>query len=99
MNAGMHVFCEKPMTVDIDEAKDLVATVTESKKTFMCNTTANWRGKTKRAMKMVESGQEIDLLLRQLFTNSIGTCRRYRGDQARECRFPHIIRLGIQRSG
>jgi predicted dehydrogenase len=56
MNAGMHVLCEKPMTVDIDEAKDLVATVTDSKQIFMCNTTANWRGKTRQAMAMVEAG-------------------------------------------
>ena len=53
---GMHVFCEKPMTVDIDEAKDLVAVSRRAGKTFMVNNTANWRPQTVEAMGVVESG-------------------------------------------
>jgi len=37
MSAGLHVMCEKPMTVDIDEAKDLVAKASATDKVFMVN--------------------------------------------------------------
>ena len=57
MEAGLHVFCEKPMTVDIDEAKDLAQRAASSDLTFMVNNTANWREKTLMAEKMVSSGK------------------------------------------
>ena len=53
MTAGLHVLCEKPMTVDIGEAQDLVALAEASDRAFMVNNTANWREKTRRAMEMV----------------------------------------------
>eukprot|EP01043_Picozoa_sp_COSAG02_P069888 COSAG02_NODE_12165_length_1586_cov_1.331540_1_plen_181_part_10 len=49
MEAGLHVMCEKPMTVDIGEAKDLVAKAATTDKAFMVNNTANWREKTRQA--------------------------------------------------
>eukprot|EP01043_Picozoa_sp_COSAG02_P030048 COSAG02_NODE_1900_length_10458_cov_4.285838_4_plen_394_part_00 len=56
MEAGYHVMCEKPMTVDIDEAKDLVAKAAATDKVFMVNNTANWREKTRQAQTIVASG-------------------------------------------
>jgi predicted dehydrogenase len=56
MEAGLHVFCEKPMTVDIDEAKDLLRLANKSKKCFMVNNTANWRAQTLKAQQMVADG-------------------------------------------
>ena len=56
MEAGLHVMCEKPMTVDINQAKDLVAKAAATDKAFMVNNTANWREKTRRAQAMVAAG-------------------------------------------
>jgi len=42
MEAGLNVFCEKPMTVDIDEAKELKEKAASTELTFMVNNTANW---------------------------------------------------------
>ena len=56
MHAGLHVFCEKPMTVDVGQAKDLVALAAASKTAFMVNNTANWRAQTCKAQKIVQAG-------------------------------------------
>jgi predicted dehydrogenase len=56
MEAGYHVMCEKPMTVDINEAKDLVAKAAATDKVFMVNNTANWREKTRQAQAIVAAG-------------------------------------------
>jgi len=57
MRAGVHVLCEKPMTTDIEEAKELLAMVQETGCIFMVNNTANWRLKTKQATQMVAAGK------------------------------------------
>lgn len=56
MRAGINVFCEKPMTVDIDEAKELYSTARDANVTFMVNNTANWRPQAVQARSIVESG-------------------------------------------
>lgn len=56
LDAGLHVFCEKPMTVDIDEAKSLVAKAREKDCTFMVNNTANWRKASKIVQNTVAAG-------------------------------------------
>lgn len=56
MSAGLHVFCEKPMTVDIGQAMELVDLAKKSETAFMVNNTANWRQKSRQAQQMVEAG-------------------------------------------
>jgi len=56
LDAGLHVFMEKPMTVNLQEAKDLAAKANASDKIFMINNTANWREKSRMAQKIVQRG-------------------------------------------
>jgi len=57
--AGKHVLMEKPMTVDVDEARTLAAAATAAapKLAFMVNNTANFRDKCFQARRLVEEGK------------------------------------------
>lgn len=56
---GKHVLMEKPMTVDVEEARTLAAAAaaTAPKLTFMVNNTANFRDKCFDARRLVEAGE------------------------------------------
>ena len=57
--AGKHVLMEKPMTVDVPEARTLAAAdkaLAEQNLAFMVNNTANYRAKCFAARKLVEDG-------------------------------------------
>ncbi|KAK3270921.1 hypothetical protein CYMTET_20705 [Cymbomonas tetramitiformis] len=56
INAGLHVFMEKPMTTDLVQAQKLAAAACATDKIFMVNNTANWRPCTRAAREMVENG-------------------------------------------
>ena len=56
MRAGLHVFCEKPMTVDVGQARELLELAAASKTVFMVNNTANWRAQSRRAQQIVRAG-------------------------------------------
>jgi predicted dehydrogenase len=57
MRAGLHVLCEKPMTVDVGQAQELLALATASPGlAFMVNNTANWRAQSRRAQRYVRDG-------------------------------------------
>lgn len=57
--AGKHVFMEKPMTVDVAEARTLAAAAAAAapKLTFMVNNTANFREQCFEARRLVASGE------------------------------------------
>jgi predicted dehydrogenase len=57
--AGKHVLMEKPMTVDVAEARELAAkaALAAPKLTFMVNNTANFRPQCFEARRLVESGE------------------------------------------
>ena len=57
--AGKHVLMEKPMTVDVDEARELAAKAAAAapKLTFMVNNTANFRDQCFEARGLVERGE------------------------------------------
>ena len=58
LEAGLHVFCEKPMTTNVDEARRLVQLVdAATDSVFMVNNTANWRENTMKATKLIEAGR------------------------------------------
>lgn len=59
LQAGLNVFCEKPMTMSVSEAKRLVQLVHDSgeDRVFMVNNTANWRQNTIVASKLVAGGR------------------------------------------
>lgn len=59
LKAGKHVLMEKPMTVDVAEARTLAAAATAAapKLTFMVNNTANFRDKCFEARQLVQEGQ------------------------------------------
>ena len=58
LEAGLHVFCEKPMTTNVDEARSLVQLVdAATDSVFMVNNTANWRENTMKATKLIEAGR------------------------------------------
>jgi predicted dehydrogenase len=59
--AGKHVMMEKPMTVDVAEARALAEQATASGLTFMVNNTANYRQQAFEARKLVESGELGDI--------------------------------------
>lgn len=56
LDAGLHVFCEKPMTVDFEECKRLAAKANATDRIFMVNNTANWREKSRLAADIVKRG-------------------------------------------
>eukprot|EP00756_Hemistasia_phaeocysticola_P048328 Hpha_TRINITY_DN22758_c0_g1::TRINITY_DN22758_c0_g1_i1::g.34223::m.34223 len=59
LEAGKHIMMEKPMTVDVDEARELAALATEASKkglAFMVNNTANFRPQCLEARRLVASG-------------------------------------------
>jgi len=57
--AGKHVLIEKPMTVDVAEARDLAAKAAAAspQQVFMVNNTANFRDKCFEARRLVEAGE------------------------------------------
>ena len=55
LRAGCHVLMEKPMTVDVAEARLLAAEARGSARTFMVNNTANWRSQCRLAAEAVAS--------------------------------------------
>jgi predicted dehydrogenase len=61
--AGKHVLMEKPMTVDVAEARELAAAAAAlaPRVTFMVNNTANFRDKCFEARRLVEDGHLGDL--------------------------------------
>merc|ERR1719277_88045 len=63
LKAGKHVLMEKPMTVDVAEARTLAAAATEvfPKQVFMVNNTANFRDKCFDARRLVEAGELGDI--------------------------------------
>jgi len=59
LEAGKHIMMEKPMTVDVDEARELTELATEAEKkgkVFIVNNTANFRPQCLEARKLVASG-------------------------------------------
>lgn len=67
LKAGKHVLMEKPMTVDVAEARTLAAAAKAAAPglTFMVNNTANYRDKCFLARSLVEAGElgEINSVL------------------------------------
>merc|ERR1712166_1166381 len=63
LKAGKHVLMEKPMTVDVAEARELakVAAAAAPKLTLMVNNTANFRDKCFDARRLVEAGELGDI--------------------------------------
>ena len=61
IRAGLHVFMEKPMTTDPDEAAALADAVAASGRFFMVNNTANWREQTQLACAWVSDGRIGDV--------------------------------------
>ena len=61
LDAGKHIFMEKPMTVDVEEARLLAAQATEAKVAFMVNNTANFRAQCFEARRIVERGDIGDI--------------------------------------
>jgi len=56
--AGKHILMEKPMTVDVPEARELAAAATAAPSlAFMVNNTANFRDKCFDARRLVETGE------------------------------------------
>jgi predicted dehydrogenase len=54
LDAGKHILMEKPMTVDVEEAKALAAQASSSDRIFMVNNTANYRPQFFQARTMIE---------------------------------------------
>jgi predicted dehydrogenase len=65
LDAGKHILMEKPMTVDVAEARNLAKLATEAGVTFMVNNTANYRKQYFEARKIINSGEigEINHIL------------------------------------
>ncbi|MDI6028231.1 Gfo/Idh/MocA family oxidoreductase [Corticibacterium sp. UT-5YL-CI-8] len=65
LEAGIHVICDKPMTISVEEAKDLVALVEKSGKLFVL--THNYTGypMIRQARAMVAAGDLGDIRLVQ----------------------------------
>ena len=63
LDAGKHVLMEKPMTVDVAEARQLAAEAAARapKQVFMVNNTANFRDKCFDARRLVEAGEVGDI--------------------------------------
>jgi predicted dehydrogenase len=63
LRAGKHVLMEKPMTVDVAEAKQLAAEAAAAapKLAFMVNNTANYREQCFKARQLVEAGELGDI--------------------------------------
>ena len=57
LDAGKHILMEKPMTVNVAEARLLATQATEAGVTFMVNNTANYRNQYFEARKMINSGE------------------------------------------
>ena len=59
IEAGLHIFMEKPMTVDVEEARTLAAAAAAAapKRAFIVNNTANFRDKCFQARELVETGE------------------------------------------
>jgi len=55
--AGKHILMEKPMTVDVAEARELAEAASASGLTFIVNNTANFRDKCFDARRIVASGE------------------------------------------
>ena len=72
--AGKHVLMEKPMTVDVPEARALAAAadraLREAKLSFMVNNTANYRSKCHDARRLVASGElgEVNHVLAVMYS-------------------------------
>ncbi len=62
LEAGFHVFCEKPMTMDVKQAKDLKAIVKKTKKVFALNHNYTGYPMVKLARDMVKQGDLGDII-------------------------------------
>ena len=56
IGAGLHVLMEKPMTTDVDEARELAALADAAPTWFAINNTANWRRQAVVAAELVRGG-------------------------------------------
>jgi len=63
MRAGKHVLCEKPMTLDLQEAKDIIATVRQTGKIFMTGHPTRFTPAFMLAKKMIERGDIGELFM------------------------------------
>ena len=57
LEAGLHVFMEKPVTTDPAGARELADAARRHGRTFMVNNTANWRDATRLACEWVAGGR------------------------------------------
>ena len=56
LDAGKHILMEKPMTVDVAEARELASQATKAGVTFMVNNTANFRDQCFEARRLIQNG-------------------------------------------
>mmetsp|Transcript_57685 Transcript_57685/g.137225 ORF Transcript_57685/g.137225 Transcript_57685/m.137225 type:complete len:375 (-) Transcript_57685:43-1167(-) len=57
MKSGYHVLMEKPMTTDVQEARELMEEAARTERIFMVNNTANYRDHAKTAHDLVRGGE------------------------------------------
>lgn len=74
MKAGKHVFCEKPMTLDLEEARSIVNTAKETQRAFMVCHPTRYTPAFVLARKMIKRGD-----LGQLFMVESEYAHNYRG--------------------
>ena len=55
LDAGLHVFMEKPMTTDPAEARSLANAAVHQDKVFLVNNTANFRDSAQKVREVVKS--------------------------------------------
>ena len=74
MNSGKHIFCEKPMTLDLEEARSIVNTAKATKRAFMVCHPTRYTPAFVLARKMIKRGD-----LGQLFMVESEYAHNYRG--------------------
>ena len=102
LDAGKHVYCEKPMTLTIDEGKQLVAAVKRTGKTFQVGT--QQRGDQwqlfGRAVATVRSGQlgKIKKVTVHLPDHHVRPAGRFHRAGSRRTELGFLARAGTRRS-